>query len=187
MINLDPNRPVRFCPYCGDAVIKRVVAGRPRPHCPACQQTFFADPKLAVAVLIDVDGQLVLQRRAIEPGLGRWSFPSGFVERGERVEDAAIREAREEVGLDVRLTRLLGLYSESGNPVVLAVYLAEPIGGTLHADHDENDAVGLFSPDALPDLAFSHDHAIIADWRALRRAASTPAHHPHETNSDHAG
>lgn len=159
---------IRYCPHCGRLVERRHVAGRLRPHCPTCQVTFFADPKLAVAVLVVEQGQLVLQRRTIEPGLGRWTFPSGFVERGERVEDAAVREVREEVGLDVRLIGLLGLYSAAGHPVVLAVYLAEPIGGRLAAG-DESDDVGLFSPDELPELAFDHDWEIIRAWLAEAR------------------
>lgn len=154
---------IRFCPHCGRPIERRHVAGRLRPHCPTCQVTFFADPKLAVAVLIVQGGRIVLQRRTIDPGLGRWTFPSGFVERGERVEDAALREVREEVGLDVKLTRLLGLYSTAGHPVVLAVYLAEPVGGQLVAG-DETDDVGLFAPDELPELAFEHDEEIIRAW-----------------------
>lgn len=154
---------IRFCPHCGRPIERRRVAGRLRPHCPTCQVTFFADPKLAVAVLIVQGGRIVLQRRTIDPGLGRWTFPSGFVERGERVEDAALREVREEVGLDVKLTRLLGLHSTAGHPVVLAVYLAEPVGGQLVAG-DEADDVGLFAPDELPELAFEHDEEIIRAW-----------------------
>ena len=134
-MNLVPNflGTILYCPYCGGEVIEREVAGRLRPHCPRCAVTFYADPKLAVAVLVDDGGRLILQRRTIDPGLGRWTFPSGFVERGERVEGAAVREVREEVGLEIRLTRLLGIYSEVGNPVVLAVYVGVPNGGRLAA------------------------------------------------------
>jgi ADP-ribose pyrophosphatase YjhB (NUDIX family) len=154
---------IRFCPHCGGPVERRHIAGRLRPHCPICQVTFFADPKLAVAVLVVQNGMIVLQRRTIDPGLGRWTFPSGFVERGERVEDAAVREVREEVGLEIRLTQLLGLYSAAGHSVVLVVYVAEPIGGQLAAG-DKVDSVGLFSASELPDLAFEHDREIIRLW-----------------------
>jgi len=165
-MSLSFDESIRFCPHCGRPVERRQAAGRLRPHCPVCRVTFFSDPKLAVAVLVIQQGRIVLQRRAIDPGLGRWTFPSGFVERGERVEDAAVREVREEVGLEVRLTQLLGLYSAAGHPVVLAVYLAEPIGGTLVAG-EEVDRVGLFAPSELPDLAFDHDREIIRAWLAL--------------------
>lgn len=156
--------PVRFCPHCGGPTEERVVSGRPRPHCPTCRRTFFADPKLAVAVVVGQDGKLVLQRRTIDPGMGRWTFPSGYVERGELPEVAAVREVYEEVGLAVRLTRLLGLYGREGEPVVLAAYAAEAVGGRLGSG-DENDAVALFAPDGLPELAFPHDAEIVAVWR----------------------
>lgn len=154
---------IRYCPHCGGPVSERVVSGKPRPHCPTCSQTFFADPKLAVAVVIEHDGKVVLQRRTIDPGMGKWTFPSGYVDRGERPEVAAVREVQEEVGVSVRLTRLIGLYSHTGDPVVLAVYAAQVAGGTLVAG-EESDAVALFSPDDLPPLAFQHDMAIITAW-----------------------
>lgn len=156
---------IRFCPYCGRPIGEKRVSGRAQPHCTACEATFFADPKLAVAVLIEQDGKVVLQRRTIDPGLGLWTFPSGYVDRGERPEDAAVREAAEEVGVEVRLTRLIGLYSRPGDPVVLAVYAAEIVGGRL-APTDENDAVDFFTPNDLPPLAFPHDPEIIATWAA---------------------
>jgi 8-oxo-dGTP diphosphatase len=155
---------IQFCPHCASPLIVRDDAGQPRPYCPTCRRTFYQDPKLAVAVLLTYGGGLVLQRRAIDPGKGKWTFPSGFVERGERVEDAAVRETREETGLDVRLERLLGIYSDTGNPVVLAVYAAEALGGRIAAS-DESDDVAAFALDDLPELAFEHDAEIIASWR----------------------
>ena len=83
-----------------------------------------------MAVLIARDGRILLGKRgpgAREPG--KWSFPAGFVERGERVERAAAREAREETGLDVLVGDLVGLYSSEGETVVLAVYEATAARG----------------------------------------------------------
>jgi 8-oxo-dGTP diphosphatase len=143
--------------------MSRHIAGQERPFCVSCETAFFADPKLAVAVLIEQEGLIALQRRTIDPGYGRWTFPSGYVDRGEQVEVAAIREAWEEVGIQVRLERLLGLYSRPGETVVLVVYVATPEAGQLES-RDENDAVGFFPPDDLPELAFPNDHAIIETW-----------------------
>ncbi|MDI3340807.1 MAG: NUDIX domain-containing protein, partial [Sphaerobacter sp.] len=106
---------IRFCPHCGQPIAQREISGRVRPHCPSCRVTFFADPKLAVAVVIEQAGKVVLQRRTIDPGMGRWTFPSGYVERGEPPEVAALREVQEEVGVSVRLTRLIGLYADPGD------------------------------------------------------------------------
>ena len=165
---------VRYCPQCGVPASEREVGGRPRPHCLDCQVTFFADPKVAAGVLVVHEGKLILQRRTIDPGRGRWSFPSGYVERGEQVEDAAAREVFEETGIQVRLTHLLGVYSQRNNMVVLAVYVGEPVGGTL-TTCEENDAVAFFAPGDLPELAFPHDERIIAAWHA---GAGTPVCFP---------
>jgi ADP-ribose pyrophosphatase YjhB (NUDIX family) len=159
------NPELGFCRTCGRQLVARESYGRQRPFCEVCQRPVFDDPKLAVAVIIRIGERILLQQRAIEPGLGRWSFPSGFVDRGEVVEAAAVREVMEEVRLPVRIQRLVGLYSRPGHPVVLAVYAAE-------ADHDafsvgdEVAAVDLFEVDDLPPLAFEHDASIIQDYLA---------------------
>ncbi len=157
-----------FCQQCGHPTEEREIEGRMRPVCVACGAVTYLDPKLAVAVVIERNGKLLFGCRA--PGAreaGKWSFPAGFVERGERVEDAAIREAREEVGLEVSLGPLLGLFSATGETVVLAVYLAHAPAGEPVAQ-DDLCAVGWFSPDALPELAFPHDRQIIEAWRLVR-------------------
>lgn len=105
-------------------------------------------------------------RHSASPGM--WSFPAGFVDRGERVEDALVREVREETGLAVRIDALLGLYSATGNPVALAVYVATPVDGTLAPDDDLVELT-YFPFDAPPEPAFPHDPQIIADWLAWRK------------------
>lgn len=141
--------------------------GRARPVCTVCGAVTYLDPKLAVAVLIERDGRVLLGQRGEgtrEPG--KWSFPAGFVDRGEPVEAAAIREVREEVGLTVTLGALIGLFSAEGEPVVLAVFAAASAEGQPVAA-DDLVAVGWFAPDHLPGLAFEHDRRIINEW--LRR------------------
>ena len=173
-MSLNFGQPINYCPYCTTPIEPRDIGGRERPFCPGCNSAFFEDPKLAVAVVIEQDGEIALQRRTIDPGAGRWTFPSGFVDRGEQVEAAAVREAWEEVGLQVRLDHFLGLYSSPGQTVVLAVYVATPESGYLRS-LDENDAVGFFSPDRLPELAFPNDRAIIETWlRGSVRPVETP-------------
>ncbi len=161
---------INFCQRCGAALAEKEIEGRGRHYCPACGFVVFLDPKVAAAVLVEVDGRLVLVKRGIEPALGRWAFPSGYVDRGEALEEAAAREVREETGLDVRVTRLVGVYSRSGDAVILAVYVAERVGGSLLAGADAEE-VGLFSADDLPPLPFPHDYEILRDWRSMRREA----------------
>ncbi len=155
---------VSYCGRCGHGLVVETVHGKPRPRCPRCGNIVFLDPKLAAVVLIAIDGKLVLVRRANEPALGEWSFPSGYVDRGEAVEDAAVREVREETGLVVEVTRLIGVYSRTGDPIVLAAYAAEVVGGVLQAGEEVSDAA-LFDPDALPPLPFFHDAGILRAWR----------------------
>jgi 8-oxo-dGTP pyrophosphatase MutT (NUDIX family) len=104
----------RYCPTCGSPLeVRALKAGeRERPACPACGFVLYLDPKVAVGTIIRAeDERLVLVRRAIEPGYGLWVFPGGYVDRGEQVLDAALREAREESGLDIRIDRLVNIYS----------------------------------------------------------------------------
>lgn len=150
------------------------MEGRVRPVCVACGAVTYLDPKLAVAVVIAREGWLLLGQRGPttrEPG--KWSFPAGFVERGERVEDAAMREVREEVGLTVTLGPLLGLYSSPGETVVLAAYAADRVAGEPGAG-DDLDAVSWFPLAALPELAFPHDREIIAAWLNRQENERTP-------------
>lgn len=157
-----------FCANCGHALGEREVAGKRRPACPACGTVVFADPKLAVAVLLEREGRVLLGRRSPNSARpGKWSFPAGFVDRGERVEDAALREVREETGLAVRLDALFGLYSATGQTTVLAAYAGTIVGGTLGAADDLTE-LAFFALDALPEPAFAHDPQILADWRAWR-------------------
>ena len=157
-----------YCQQCGAATEARFRDGKVRPVCLSCGAVTYFDPKLAAAVVIERDGRLLFGRRG--PGTrapGKWSFPAGFVERGEPVETAAIREAFEESGLRVELGPLLGLFSEAGETVVLAVYLAAAFTGEPTAG-DDLDEIGWFEPGELPDLAFPHDARIVDNWRKHR-------------------
>ena len=147
-----------FCPVCGAGLEPRLLkAGEPeRLVCTACGFVFYLDPKVAVGTIIgDQAGRILLVRRAIEPGYGRWVFPGGYVDRGEEVKTAAIREALEESGLVVRLDRLVNVYSYSGRAPVIIVYAATMIGGCVGCD-DEGLEARFFDPDDIPwgELAF---------------------------------
>ena len=127
-------RPYSFCPLCGaDLELRSLKPTEPdRLVCTRCGFIFYQDPKVAVGTIIrNGDDHIVLVRRAIEPGYGKWVFPGGFVDRGEQVPTAAIREAREEAGLDIRLDHLLNVYSYPGRAPVIIVYVATMIGGEL--------------------------------------------------------
>lgn len=157
---------IKYCQQCGHGLAEKTIEGKVRPYCQSCGFVVFLDPKVAAVVLVSKDGKLVLVQRNIEPAFGRWSFPSGYVDRGEVVEDAAVREVKEETGLNVRLNDFIGLYSSTGDVVILAVYSAEVVGGKLEAGTEAQD-VGLFAVDELPPLPFPHDAQILQDWQAI--------------------
>jgi 8-oxo-dGTP diphosphatase len=119
-----------------------------------------ASPRLAVDIVIEFfDGEIVLIRRGVEPFKGKWAIPGGGVELGETVEQAALRETKEETGLDVRLDRVLGVYSDPNRDprghTVSIVYHATPTGGELKADTDAAEAIKTGDFFKYP-LAFDH-------------------------------
>jgi ADP-ribose pyrophosphatase YjhB (NUDIX family) len=158
----------RFCPACAGPLAKRSLKATDpdRLVCSTCGFVFYLDPKVAVGTIITApDSRLVLVRRAIEPGYGLWVFPGGFVDRGEEVTRAAIREAREESGLDVRLDRLVNVYSYPDAAVIIVVYAATATGGELCADEECLEA-RLFAADELPwdQLAFRSTREALRDY-----------------------
>jgi 8-oxo-dGTP diphosphatase len=162
----------RFCPRCGNPLDSRVLkAGEPsRLVCRACAFAFFLDPKVAAGVVFSHDGGILLVQRAIHPSWGKWVFPGGYVDRGESVESAALREVQEESGLVVRLTRLLGVYSFPDNPVIVVAYAGEVAGGALTPDA-ESLTVRSFPPADIPwdQLAFPSTVQVLKDYLALPR------------------
>jgi 8-oxo-dGTP diphosphatase len=158
----------RFCPACGGGLQQRSLkAGDPdRLVCAACGFVFYLDPKVAVGTIIETpDARLVLVRRAIEPGYGRWVFPGGYVDRGEELTAAALREAREESGLEIRLDGLVNIYSYSGSSPIIVVYAASMIGGELCSDEECLEA-RLFEADKIPwdELAFRSTSEALRDY-----------------------
>ena len=164
----------RFCPVCGSTLELRLLKSTEpeRLVCTSCGFVFYLDPKVAVGTIISVDdGRIVLVRRSIDPGYGKWVFPGGYVDRGEDLRIAATREAREECGLDVRLKRLVNIYSYAGRAPIIIVFSAVATGGVLCAD-DECLEAALFSEATIPwdALAFRSTQEALADYLAGRQA-----------------
>jgi ADP-ribose pyrophosphatase YjhB (NUDIX family) len=158
----------RYCPTCGGALEPRRLkpTDPERLVCAACGFVFYMDPKVAVGTIIRTeDERLVLVRRAIEPGYGLWVFPGGYVDRGEEITAAAIREAREESGLEIRIEQLVNIYSYPGGSPIIIVYAATATGGELCSDEECLEAA-LFHPDEIPwdRLAFRSTGAALRDY-----------------------
>lgn len=148
---------INFCPRCGTALTTAERFGKLRPVCPACGWIYFADPKVAVAVLLEQDGRVLLARRAFDPARGLWTLPAGFVDAGEDPLLAGERECLEETGLQVKVDELLDVVFGQEHPRgahILIVYRARILGGEMQPG-DDVDQIQFFPPDALPELAFS--------------------------------
>jgi ADP-ribose pyrophosphatase YjhB (NUDIX family) len=146
------------------------------PTCEGCGFVFYQDPKVAVSVICPMDGGILLLKRGIVPAYGKWTFPGGFVDRGERTVDAAVRETKEECNLDVRVGPVMNVYSYTGMPTIIVVYTAEVAGGALEA-RDEMLEAKVFHPDAIPwdELAFPSTVDSLRDYLAsVRGRAGTP-------------
>ena len=166
----DESHAYRFCPRCGAALERRLLkASEPlRLVCTGaiCGFVFYLDPKIAVGTIIATsEGRFVLCRRAIDPGYGKWVFPGGYVDRGEPLTVAAVREAREECGLDIRIDGLVNIYSYAGRVPVIVVYAATAMAGTLTPD-DEQLEIAEFTEDAIPwsELAFRSTEEGLRDY-----------------------
>jgi ADP-ribose pyrophosphatase YjhB (NUDIX family) len=158
---------IKFCTSCGNAVEYREKYGAVRPVCPACGHTHFIDPKVAVCVLVERSGQVLLIRRRGEPERGKWSLPAGFVDAGEAPARAAEREALEETGLRVRVTALLDVIARSEaveGADILIVYRAEVMAGEPAAGDDADEA-RYFPREQLPaELAFASTRIVLEQW-----------------------
>jgi 8-oxo-dGTP diphosphatase len=158
---------LRYCPRCAAELASREVRGHRRLVCPVCSYIFYLTPATVTCVLAERDGRLLFVLRKYAPGAGQWCLPAGFVEAGEQPEETAVREVREETGIDVRITGIYDTWAtdeDPRTPVVSIAYTAEVVGGRLEAGDDAAEAC-FFPPDALPHpIAFADHRRIVRDY-----------------------
>jgi ADP-ribose pyrophosphatase YjhB (NUDIX family) len=166
-----------YCPRCGAA---SAAVEFPRSlRCGECGYAVFFNPKpVGCAIAREPDGRVWLARRGFDPQRGRWSMPGGFVDLGETVEEAIVRELEEELGVAADVGALVGVYSRPDNPNVVIVFEAR-LRGTPRASEEALE-VRAFAPPDIPwhDLAFWNDAAalrnLLGDGRPWRRANRLP-------------
>ncbi len=143
---------LRHCARCGGRLDFGPVPGddRPRYHCTECGHVTYVNPRIvATALPITDEGRVVLIKRAIPPGVGTWAQPGGFLEADETVIQGAVRETREETGLEIVPTDIVGIYPQPRASVVIVVYRADITGGEMVLTHETLD-VRAFEVDELP-------------------------------------
>ncbi len=182
MPGADPGS-MNYCMRCGSPLIHE-PGHAPGDACwlctgPSCGQVYYRNAKPCAGVLIEQAGSVLLVRRNIAPFAGAWDIPGGYLHEWEHPADGARREVREETGLDVALTRLLGIFLDrygSGDSNTLNVYYrGRPVGGRLAPADDAAEAC-WFPADALPvTVAFpGHIPEVLRTWRAALAADPTP-------------
>ena len=163
---------IRFCDRCGGVLDQPVQldGARPRHRCTVCRRTHYQNAKPCAGALVEHDGRLLLVKRAIEPFLGYWDIPGGFLEADEHPRAGAIREVREETGLAIEPIDLFGIYigrysyGEAGDFCLNIYYSARVVGGRERPDDDAVE-VAWFAPGELPGrIAFDHARQVTAEW-----------------------
>lgn len=148
---------------CASPLVIRDQMGEMRPTCPACGWVHYEDPKVAAGVLAVVDNRILLVRRTMDPFIGKWSIPAGFVNAFEDPAKAAVRECREETGLiaevDGLYEMLTGREHARGADIFL-VYHVSKVSGEMRAA-DDADGADWFPLQQLPELAFESTRKII--------------------------
>lgn len=164
----------KYCPRCGSALQDRYLETEQhvRKICSGCGFIFYLNPKVVAGAVPRQDSKIWLVRRNIDPALGSWTFPGGYVDLGETVPDAAIREAFEETRLKIRLDGLLNIYSYANVGIVLIVYRATVIGGEA-AITPESQEIRDFRLEDIPwdGLAFSSTRAALRDYLQYEQMA----------------
>jgi ADP-ribose pyrophosphatase YjhB (NUDIX family) len=169
---------LNHCSRCGARLGFGSVDGehRDRLVCLACGHIAYVNPRLVVTTIpVTDDGRVVLIRRGIEPGLGTWAQPGGFLEVDETVNEAAVRETLEETGLIVEPGEILGLYSRLESAVVVLVFEARIVGGDARPSPEATE-IEPFAPEAIPwsEIGFKTTYWALVDWLRRRRPDLRP-------------
>jgi 8-oxo-dGTP diphosphatase len=158
-------KPVH-CPCCGATLVPAEEDGHDRQFCASCKEFIYENPVPVVAgVILDREKRVLLVKRGVEPCIGTWTLPGGFIEIGEHPDDCILREIKEETDLDCRIRHLLGVYQQKGwkyRSVIVLAYLLDVVSGEPRAGDDAVD-IRHYEYSHLPDIPFSSHREILAD------------------------
>lgn len=170
---------MKFCADCGGSVELRVPPGDhlPRHVCPDCGSIHYRNPRVIVGAIPEWEGRILMCRRAIEPRLGRWTYPAGFLEIGETTAAGAARETREESGADVEIEDLCALINVPYIAQVYLCYRARMLGPKHHPTPESSETV-LMRPEDIPwdEIAFPTIWHSLKFWIADREKGRREFH-----------
>ena len=164
-----PGDDVNYCPRCAAPLIARLIPTEDRPRL-ICDRghILYVNPKLVVGVIPQRRGRILLLRRAIEPRVGFWTYPGGFIEIDESVEECAVREAHEEIGVTVKISGLVGVYSRPGpqGPGIVSIVFRGRVTAGRPTPGREAIEARWFGPEDVPwdDLAYETTRWALRDW-----------------------
>ncbi len=167
----DNHGALAFCPRCAAELVASAVRGARRLTCPQCHFIIYSNPAPVTATIVEHDGRLLLVRRKYDPGKGLWCLPTGFIETGETPGESAVREVREESGLEVELTGIYDSWStdeDPRTPVVCFAFTARVTGGELRAGDDADEAAFVSLDEPPRNLAFETHRRVIARYSRRR-------------------
>ncbi len=161
-----------FCNFCGKELVTDVLEGRERLVCANCKEIHYENPlPVAAVVVVNRNREILLVKRAREPSKDMWCFPIGFAEMGESIEDAALRELKEEAGIEGKINQLVDVCSETNafyGQLLIVTFEAEKTGGQEAAGDDALDC-RYFPIMNLPKLAFSSQARVVQKFIDLKR------------------
>jgi len=170
-------KELTYCPYCAGPFERREADGRMRLVCTSCGEVYYQNPlPAATALVVNGCGQLLLGKRSVEPALGQWCLPGGFVEVNETMEQAALRELREETGLDAERGHFIGCFYQNSiyyGGVIIFGYRIETVRGEPTAGDDMQE-LRYYSFDSLPPIAFESHRRLIELFRQQLDGTAQP-------------
>ena len=170
---------ISYCQKCGDSVRVEIPTGdnKLRYVCTECGAVLYENPKLVVGCVTEYEGKILLCKRAIEPRLGYWTVPAGFMELGETQAQAAARETLEEACARVTLGSLLAIVDviEAGQ---VHVFFRGTLDDGVYATGDESLDARLYAPDEIPwdEIAFASGRIALKQFLAQREAGLEQVH-----------
>jgi len=142
----DYTAPYLFCPVCGQSLQKSIIDDRLRGTCPDCSYIDWGDFSLGVGGVLWHNGKVLLVQRGNNPGKGMWTIPGGYVDHGETIGEAIIREIQEETGIKTKPLSIIALRdrpAEKHNTYI--IFLMQFLGGSLQAQPEEVSDLGFFT------------------------------------------